>query len=110
MFPAAYHINVIVCDNSAFWLSSGNLNNSNQPDLTVPQVHTRDRDWHVIIEDPALAKLFAAYLNQDFASAKAHQLAQPGPTAAAIADAYAKLAADKNPPPPPPAKRLDLAG
>ena len=33
MFPFAYHIKVIVRDGSAFWLSSGNLNNSNEPDL-----------------------------------------------------------------------------
>ena len=36
MFPSAYHIKVIVRDNTAFWLSSGNLNNSNQPDLAAP--------------------------------------------------------------------------
>ena len=34
MFPYAYHIKVIGRDGAAFWLSSGNLNNSNQPDLT----------------------------------------------------------------------------
>jgi hypothetical protein len=33
MFPYDYHIKVIVRDDSAFWLSSGNLNNSNQPNL-----------------------------------------------------------------------------
>lgn len=54
MFPYAYHIKVIVRDNTAFWLSSGNLNNSNQPDLASPP-QTEDRDWHVIIEDPTLA-------------------------------------------------------
>jgi phosphatidylserine/phosphatidylglycerophosphate/cardiolipin synthase-like enzyme len=106
MFPFAYHIKVIVRDNSALWLSSGNLNNSNQPDLTSPKVQKRDRDWHVIIEDPGLAQLFAAYLNQDFASAKANQASSQSAatTTAAVADANAKLAANSNPPPPPPGK------
>jgi phosphatidylserine/phosphatidylglycerophosphate/cardiolipin synthase-like enzyme len=108
MFPSAYHIKVIVRDNATLWLSSGNLNNSNLPDPTqAPK--TEDRDWHIIVEDPGLAALFAAYLDQDFASAKAHQAAAPptagaAPAAAAaatlrdaIADASAKLAAETNP-------------
>ena len=103
MFPFAYHIKVIVRDNTAFWLSSGNLNNSNQPDLASPPL-TEDRDWHVIIEDVQLAKLFAAFLNQDFASAAQNQLAQPSNVAMAVSDANAKLAAETNPPPPPPVK------
>src|ERR1700740_3497708 len=57
MFPYAYPIKVIVRDGNAFWLSSGNLNNSNQPDLDSPP-HTEDRDWHVIVEDQGLAKTF----------------------------------------------------
>lgn len=100
IFPFAYHIKVIVRDGAAFWLSSGNLNNSNQPDLTSPP-HKEDRDWHVIIEDQALAKTFAAYINQDFSSAQGHQDGPPA-DAAAVADARAKLAAEANPPPPPP--------
>ena len=31
IYPNAYHIKVAVRDGSAFWLSSGNWNNSNQP-------------------------------------------------------------------------------
>lgn len=100
MFPSAYHIKVIVRDGTAMWLSSGNLNNSNQPNLASPP-HTEDRDWHVIIEDAGLAKTFAAFLDQDYASAKAHPAAAPDDTAAAVRDANAKLAAQANPPPPP---------
>ncbi|HXN47291.1 MAG TPA: phospholipase D-like domain-containing protein [Bryobacteraceae bacterium] len=100
MFPYAYHIKVIVRDGSAFWLSSGNLNNSNQPDLASPP-STEDRDWHVIIEDAQLAKVFAAFLNQDFVSASQHQAGQAGDVTAAVADARAKAAAASNPPPPP---------
>jgi hypothetical protein len=98
MFPYAYHIKVIVRDGTAFWLSSGNLNNSNQPDLAAPP-HTEDRDWHVIIEDEQLAKTFAAFLDQDFTSAQQFQLDQPSDLSAAVSDAEAKLAAETNPPP-----------
>ncbi len=99
-FPSAYHIKVIVRDGTAFWLSSGNLNNSNQPDLSSPP-HTEDRDWHVIVEDEGLAKVFSAYLTQDFKTAAQYQLAMSTAEAAAVADAHAKIAAETNPPPPP---------
>jgi hypothetical protein len=74
MFPYAYHIKVIVRDGTAFWLSSGNLNNSNQPDLNAPPL-TEDRDWHVIVEDEGLSKTFLAFLNQDYVSARPNRLA-----------------------------------
>lgn len=98
MFPYAYHIKVIVRDGSTLWLSSGNLNNSNQPDLKTPP-HTEDRDWHVIIDDATLAGVFAAFLDQDYASAKSHQTQGAESEAErAIVDAHAKLAAEANPP------------
>jgi phosphatidylserine/phosphatidylglycerophosphate/cardiolipin synthase-like enzyme len=101
MFPSAYHIKVIVRDGTAFWLSSGNLNNSNQPDPALPAPKTEDRDWHVIIEDPQLAKLFTAYLDQDYQSAASHQ-ATPNPVVVeALSVANAKLDAERNPAPPP---------
>jgi len=92
-----------VRDGSAFWLSSGNLNNSNQPDLSHPP-QTEDRDWHVIIEEAGLAKTFAALLNNDFNVALQHQATGPNGVALAraVADAHAKLAAQANPAPPPP--------
>lgn len=101
MFPFAYHIKVIVRDSTAFWLSSGNLNNSNEPNLASPPSH-EDRDWHVIIEEPQLAQIFEAYLNQDFASAEANQVAVPSAIASAVSDANAELELVTNPPPPPP--------
>ena len=101
IFPAAYHIKVIVRDGTAIWLSSGNLNNSNQPDPALPAPRTEDRDWHVIIEDQHLAKLFTAYLDQDYRSAAAHQ-ATPDPVVTeALSVANAKLAAERNPAPAP---------
>lgn len=100
MFPYAYHIKVIVRDGKTFWLSSGNLNNSNQPDPASPP-STEDRDWHVIIEDAGLAKTFAAYLDYDYQSAKGHQAAPANDVAQAVVAANAKLALETNPPPPP---------
>ncbi|HET9840352.1 MAG TPA: phospholipase D-like domain-containing protein [Candidatus Angelobacter sp.] len=98
MFTTSYHIKVIVRDGSAVWISSGNLNNSNQPDLAHPPA-TEDRDWHVIIEDAQLSKVFTAYLDQDFKSASQHQAAPPAALASAVADAHAKAAAEANPAP-----------
>jgi phospholipase D-like protein len=101
MFPFAYHIKVIVRDGTSFWLSSGNLNNSNEPDPASPPSH-EDRDWHVIIEDLQLTKIFEAYLNQDFASAAANQTPVSSDVAEAVSNANMKLALDTNPPPPEP--------
>jgi phosphatidylserine/phosphatidylglycerophosphate/cardiolipin synthase-like enzyme len=89
---------VIVRDGDTFWLSSGNLNNSNQPDLSRPS-HTEDRDWHVIIADKELANTFTFYLNYDYRSAKAHQATNADAIEKAIEDARAKKAAHANPPP-----------
>jgi phosphatidylserine/phosphatidylglycerophosphate/cardiolipin synthase-like enzyme len=104
IFPTSYHIKVIVRDNAAVWVSSGNLNNSNLPDFSSPP-KTEDRDWHVIIEDQMLANLFTAYLNQDFASAKPHQIAESPALTQALVDATAKLAAETSPRPPPVASK-----
>jgi hypothetical protein len=100
MFPTSYHIKVMVRDSTALWLSSGNLNNSNQPDTASPP-KTEDRDWHVIIEDQTLANLFEAYLNEDFKSAQAYQIPESAALTEAVADAAAKLAAETNSPPAP---------
>jgi hypothetical protein len=88
IFPSAYHIKVAVRDHLAFWLSSGNWNNSNQPDIdpvTNPADATAarhyDRDWHVIIEEPTLAHTFDQYLAHDRTIAKAHNLPAQSPGA-----------------------------
>jgi len=100
MFPYAYHIKVIVQDDQRFWLSSGNLNNSNEPDPTRPPPVTEDRDWHVIIQDKGLAQTFAYYLNYDYAQAIQHQAPNADAIEKAIEDALAKKATQSNPPPP----------
>jgi hypothetical protein len=70
VFPTAYHIKVAVRDRAELWLSSGNWNNSNQPEnapSTDPNPQSAsdtfkksDRDWHVVIAHPKLAELFEA--------------------------------------------------
>jgi phosphatidylserine/phosphatidylglycerophosphate/cardiolipin synthase-like enzyme len=99
MFPSAYHIKVVVRDRSAVWLSSGNFNNTNQPDLSSPPPE-EDRDWHVIIDNEQLARTFEAFLAQDFDSAAQHQAVPPGSERAATSHAFLKLAAEKNALPP----------
>jgi phosphatidylserine/phosphatidylglycerophosphate/cardiolipin synthase-like enzyme len=92
IYPSAYHIKVAVADSRRVWLSSGNWNNSNQPDIdpvTNPgdadAARNRDRDWHVVIDSPALAQVFEAYLLNDLNVAEAHQ--QPPAQAALAAEA-----------------------
>jgi PLD-like domain len=82
IFPTAYHIKVAVADHSRVWLSSGNWNNSNQPDIdpvSTPgdagAARSGDRDWHVVIDQPQLAAVFEAYLSNDFVMAAAHNQA-----------------------------------
>ena len=96
LFPYAYHIKVIVRDNKAVWLSSGNLNNSNEPDPNHPPT-TEDRDWHVIIEDSGLARTFIAYLDFDYRTASSNQLPNQPEIEKAIEDARAKRAKESNP-------------
>jgi phosphatidylserine/phosphatidylglycerophosphate/cardiolipin synthase-like enzyme len=106
IFPSAYHIKVIVRDGNSMWLSSGNLNNSNEPDPGHPP-HTEDRDWHIIFENPKLAQTFSAYLDYDYQTAAAAQTQNPDDVERAIEDAHAKRAAYANPPqttPAPPVK------
>jgi hypothetical protein len=81
IFPNAYHIKVAVGDHQSFWLSSGNWNNSNQPDIDPFAANAdkakidaiakkSDRDWHVIVHHAGLAQTFEAYLKHDLEAAK----------------------------------------
>ena len=88
IFPNAYHIKVAVRDSSVVWLSSGNLNKSNQPDIDPinnPQptdqatAKKRDRDWHVIIQSPEIAGQFEAFLKNDQQVASQFQAGAAGP-------------------------------
>jgi PLD-like domain len=86
IYPSAYHIKVAVRDSASFWLSSGNFNVSNQPNLAANNpaqgsFKTADRDWHVIVEHKGLAELYEAYIQHDFAVATQFQ-ASPAESAA----------------------------
>jgi PLD-like domain len=77
-FASAYHIKVAVRDKKSFWLSSGNWQSSNQPDIDfmdqdadVSLIARFNREWHVVIENPSLAKAFQVFLEHDFKAAKA---------------------------------------
>jgi hypothetical protein len=92
-FPTAYHIKVAVKDAKSFWLSSGNWNSSNQPDVDTSDeaalknaARTNDRDWHVICDCPQLAKVYKAYLLKDYETANDAAEA-PSRTAAAALEA-----------------------
>lgn len=102
MFPSAYHIKVAVRDSREFWLSSGNWNNSNQPEAAPVEdpepAHAAetfmrsDRDWHAVVTHPGLAQLFEAYVRNDRATALPAQ--GPFEAAAPELEAFAELAID----------------
>jgi len=76
LFASAYHIKVAVRDSSAVWLSSGNWQSSNQPDVhpfadnpeELPAGFQRkyNRDYHAIIENDKLAAIYESYIKRDF--------------------------------------------
>lgn len=84
IFPSAYHIKVAVLDSSAFWLSSGNWQSSNQPDIDplngdadrTDIFRTYNREWHVIVNHPQLAHLYEQFIEWDISQARPIQ-AQP---------------------------------
>jgi hypothetical protein len=101
IFPSAYHIKVAISDTARTWLSSGNWNNSNQPDIDPWQDRAHadevakdsDRDWHVIIDSPDVSALFEAYLKNDYqvATAAAKDQAASATALAGVADGLAQL-------------------
>jgi hypothetical protein len=76
LWASAYHIKVAVRDSTTFWLSSGNWQSSNQPDVhpfvdqpeKLPAGFQRkyNRDYHVIIENEKLASIYEYYIKRDF--------------------------------------------
>lgn len=75
-FASAYHIKVAVRDDRTFWLSSGNWQSSNQPEIDFfdenvdRQLISRyNREWHVVCDSPLLAKRFQVFLDHDFETA-----------------------------------------
>ena len=78
LFPSAYHIKVACRDDKALWLSSGNWKSSAQPDIdpiadgtqSIAPLRSKNREWHVVIENPTLATLFRKYIEWDFEEAQ----------------------------------------
>jgi hypothetical protein len=78
LFPSAYHIKVASRDGEEVWLSSGNWKDSNQADIdpagdnstSVTPLRQHNREWHAILKNVALAKLFQAYIDFDFSEAE----------------------------------------
>lgn len=93
LFATSYHIKVAVLSgrgehasggalrDKRFWLSSGNWASSNQAPLddqdhpfealTWADVRNYDRDWHAIVVNEKLARVFRNHLEQDFADCEA---------------------------------------
>lgn len=77
-FPSAYHPKVAVQDGKRFWLSSGNWSPSSQPAIDpLNDAAARNgmygkgnREWHIIVEDRPLARLFERYILHDKAKAE----------------------------------------
>lgn len=86
-FASAYHIKVAVRDHEEFWLSSGNMQTSNQPDRspaadkdkTFSPLKRFNREWHVIIKNKKLATIFEKFLLHDLEAAEKNPAEPPKP-------------------------------
>lgn len=78
LIPSSYHIKVASRDGEEFWLSSGNWKDSNQADIDpagedstrITPLRQHNREWHVIIENAKLARMFQKYIEFDFEEAR----------------------------------------
>jgi hypothetical protein len=66
-----------VADGKRFWLSSGNWQHSNQPEISpltkpadVPEMKKRNREWHVIVDHQGLADMFERFIEYDRGQSK----------------------------------------
>jgi hypothetical protein len=100
LFPAAYHIKVAVADSKAFFLSSGNFNSTNQPNLDpfgplttsqTTELRKSDRDWHVIVEHIGLAKMFEDLILRDLQQALPGKQQAPAPILKGTGNALGKM-------------------
>jgi hypothetical protein len=76
LWASAYHIKVAVRDGDAVWLSSGNWQSSNQPNvhpfadkpdkLPAGFQHKYNRDYHAIAINDKLASIYETYIKRDF--------------------------------------------
>ncbi|MGJ3701286.1 trypsin-like peptidase domain-containing protein [Variovorax sp. AFSI2.2] len=69
-----YHIKVLIRDDEALWLSSGNWKGSSQPDADPVNdiaalrelLDENNREWHAVIEHPGLAQTYQTAVRGDF--------------------------------------------
>jgi hypothetical protein len=96
-FPSAYHEKVVVRDEESLWLSSGNWSRRSQPDIDPigdpasagGMFSKGNREWHIIVDDEPLAKVFARYIKHDLT--KAREDAAHAEEAIAHPDVFARL-------------------
>ena len=77
LIPRAYHIKVASRDGEEFWLSSGNWKDSNQANIdpagenstSMTPFRQHNREWHAIIENRKLARIFQKFIEFDFREA-----------------------------------------
>ena len=73
LWASAYHIKVAVRDGNAAWVSSGNWQSSNQPnvhpfdggDLPTGFQRKYNRDYHAIFKNARIASIFEEYVKRD---------------------------------------------
>jgi hypothetical protein len=85
LWASAYHIKVAVRDSSVMWLSSGNWQSSNQPDVQPFAANAEplpsgfqtkyNRDYHAIIANEQLASIYETYIKRDLKLASAQAAA-----------------------------------
>jgi phosphatidylserine/phosphatidylglycerophosphate/cardiolipin synthase-like enzyme len=101
IYPSAYHIKTAVRDSRVTWLSSGNWNNSNQPDMNPVEnpsssdqdlARKSDRDWHVVIENAEISRQFEAYIQHDFEVADAERERGPAEAETEVPDEFRSVA------------------
>jgi phospholipase D-like protein len=79
-FASAYHIKVAVRDHEEVWLSSGNMQTTNQPDIspaaddekTFEPLNRFNRDWHAVIRNDKMADIFEKFILHDLETAEAN--------------------------------------
>jgi hypothetical protein len=126
-FANSYHEKVAVRDSAAFWLSSGNWTIKSQPDIDpiktpaagVGMYGKYNREWHVVLEDKALAAVFEQYIRHDHEAAeqdlkKLKKIGKRAAAATVFPDVFVPLeavvAAAALPPEPVAPKRLPSGG
>ncbi len=86
-FASSYNIKAAVRDGEELWLSSGDMQSSNQPPPDVrPAIvdgqglgplKRYNREWHVVVRNERLARTFESYLLHDLETAEANPAPPP---------------------------------